>query len=271
MDKKQEVKQFFLNIRSYLGRHNNHEFDRNQIYSVLKLYESTDDISMESLIDEKVSLACEMAKETNTELLYKEQGKSPKKLTHLVFNADEIPNYRNVTKLFIPIKYTETPDVIEQIYSYLIFNNIKCETKVSSQDRSDNFVVRLYDLEDVDPFIQFCNQNNIIKENLKRTNPFICTKDNIGVTQDDGIKSSFNQTLSHSLAHYINACSRFGELREMGLDGFSSYLIELMNKETDEDLKFDYLCVLNSVNCINDKLDPVEVISNNIVSGHYNL
>lgn len=271
MDKKQEVEQFFKNIKNYLGRHNNHEFDKNQIYSVLKMYGSTDDISMESQIDEKISEAYSIAKQSNTELLYKEQGRSPKKLTHLAFNIDKMPDYKKVTKLFVPIKYEKTPEVIEQIYSYLIYNNVKCETKVSSQDRSDNFVVRLYDLEDVDPFIEFCNQNDIVRNNLKSSNPFICTKNNIGVAQDDAIKASFNQTLSHCLAYYINACARFDELNEMGLDGFSSFIIEIMNKEPDEDLKFDYLCVLNSINSINNNLDPVEVISNNIQSGYYNL
>lgn len=269
MKSKEEMAQFFNNIKNYVKRNRIFEISEKNIYDCLIYYGCKEDYRMEDKIDRECKQICEYAKQKNTKIIFKEQGHSPKKFTHVVFNLDGAEDYTKVFKLYIPIKYEKVPEVLEQIYAYLIENNIRCETKISSSDRSDNFVVRLYDSKDIDSFLQFCNDNSIIKNNIKRTNPFVATKNNIGIVQDGGIKESFNGALASLLTGFINACIKFDEIDMMNISGFQQYLIEKLNEEISEEIKFTYSCVFNSINQIVEQLDPVSEIKENIYKNPY--
>ncbi len=264
-----EMQEFFNYFKSYIKRTRILEISESTIAKCLRYYGCEEDFSMENEIDKKCTQAKEYAKLKDINVISKEQGHSPRKFSHIAFNLYGPEDYTKITKLYIPINYKKTPEVLDQIYLYLIDNNIRCETKISSNDRSDNFVVRLYDIKDVEPFLQFCASNPIIKDNLKKTNPFIATKNNIGVVQDGYIKDSFNGGLSSTLTSFINSCNKFGELENMNIEYFLEFLIEVMNEEPDENLKFNYLCIYNSINAIKMGLDPAHEIKNSIQMNPY--
>lgn len=264
-----EMQEFLNNFKNYVKRNRLLEIDKNIIEMCLKYYGCKDDLSMGEEIDRKYMQAKEYAETKNIDTLSLIQGKTARKFSHFVINPDESIDYTKVVKLYIPTNYKNTPEVLDQIYHYLIDNNISCESKISGDDRSDNFVVRLYNIDDLDPFLKFCDSNPVIKNNIKKTNPFVATKNNIGIVQDGGIQTSFNGTLSHVLKYFINACISFDELDNMDIDHLLEFIIETMNREPDEEFKFDYLSVYNSINSIKMGLDPAEVIKENIKLNPY--
>lgn len=265
-----EMQEFFNYFKSYIKINRILEISESTITKCLRYYGCKEDFSMEEEIDKKCAQAKEYASLKDINVISREQAHSPRKLSHIAFNLYGPEDYTKITKLYISINYKKTPEVLDQIYLYLIDNNIRCETKISSNDRSDNFVVRLYDIKDVEPFLQFCDSNEIIKNNLKKINPFIATKNNIGVVQDGYIKDSFNGGLASALTSFINACNKFDELENMNIEYFLEFLMEVIDKESDENLKFNYLCIYNSINAIKMGLDPVNEIKNNIGMNTYN-
>lgn len=58
-------------------------------------------------------------------------------------------------------------------------------------------------------------------------------------------------------------------MNKINLDDFMNYIIEYINNEKDEDLKFDYLCVLKGLIQIKDELDPLAEIIDSINNKKY--
>lgn len=83
---------------------------------------------------------------------------------YISFNNDPNENidYKETIKLYIPLDYNNIDSSLDQIYIYILSNGIKCETKVSTKDTNDNFIVRLHNNDDVEPFIDFLNNNSLI-------------------------------------------------------------------------------------------------------------
>lgn len=184
-------------------------------------------------------------------------------------NPNENIDYRKAIKLYIPLDYNNIGPSLDQIYIYMFSNGIKCETKVSTKDINDNLVVRLYNIDDVEPFIDFLNNNSWICIKDKKCNPFIPCKDGIGIVQDRGIKQSYNGAVAHLLANYLVLMKQNNFMNKINLDDFINYISVYINSEKNEDLKFDYLCVLKGLIQIKDELDPLADIIDNINNKKY--
>lgn len=190
---------------------------------------------------------------------------------YISFNTDLSENidYKETAKLYIPLDYNNIGSSLDQIYIYMLSNGIKCETKVSTKDINDNFVVRLHNIDDAIPFIEFLNNNSWIYIKNKTCNPFVPCKDGIGIVQDSGIKQSYNGAVAHLLANYLVLMKKNNFMNNVNLDDFMNYIIEYINSENDENLKFDYLCVLKGLIQIKDELDPLADITDSINNKKY--
>lgn len=151
----------------------------------------------------------------------------------------------------------------------MLSNGIKCETKVSTKDINDNLVVRLHNIDDVESFLDYLNYNSYIHIKNKKCNPFVPNKDGIGIVQDSGIKQSYNGAVAHLLTDYLVMMKKNNFMDSICLDDFMNYIIEYVNNEEDENLKFDYLCVLKGLIQIKDGLDPLSEITDSINNKRY--
>lgn len=188
---------------------------------------------------------------------------------YISFNIDqnEKIEYRTAIKLYIPLDYNNIGSSLDNIYIYILSNGIKCESKVSTRDINDNFVVRLHNIDDVEPFIDYLDLYTYIR--YKKCNPFVPCKNGIGIVQDSSINNRYNGAVAHLLANYLVLMKKNNFINNVNLDDFMNYIIENINGESDEDLKFDYLCVLKGLIQIKDNLDPLNDIIDSINNKKY--
>ena len=109
-------------------------------------------------------------------------------------------------KLYIPVKYQNIYESVNVLFDYIRDSQMRHVSKVSDKMRTDNVIVRLdkTDLENAIKIINFIKNNNTIRNNLNKTNPFIPTINGIGFMYEKGI--SYNQEISFLISEYINNC-----------------------------------------------------------------
>lgn len=269
MKDKSKMEEFFEEMRKILQDDKLMIMDSRQVYNYLKYYKVMPNSDKEYEIDDACNKIVEYSKKRNFPYMVKIKGKSPSKWTHMYVNKENV-DYSSTIKLYIPIKYDKVTTTLSKIYYYLIENKIECETKISSSSKSDNFVVRMYNIDDVRPFLDYCSHAKI-QDNLLETNPFISTINNIGVVRDEALIESFNGGLSKALSEFLTMCQMNNCLDKLNSINFREYILEVINREPNPDLKYNYLCVFDSINEIIEGLDPLEDIRKNIESKPYGM
>lgn len=235
-------------------------YDFKEVFRTFARYSSTNDSSKSDEIMNEANKTSMMAIENEVITRTSVGGKDPEKYIRVMFNPSINNNYVNVPKLYIPVKYENITEVLDLVYKYLIKNNVNSDVKVCASDRSDNLVVRLYNINDTDAFIEFLN-SPYIQERLKETNPFIVTKNNIGVVRDGLIKSkSFNSAMAECLSEYINLTKEAGLVDKLSKEDFREYLSSKVEMEEVPELRDTYLYLYNSVSQIINGEDPVTMM-----------
>lgn len=109
-------------------------------------------------------------------------------------------------KLYLPFKNKDLFNAVNVLFDYITDSKIKHASKVADRIRSDNVIVRLghSDISSALKIIDFVNNNEVIKNNLNKTNPFVPTIKGIGFMYESGI--SYNDDISHQISDYINEC-----------------------------------------------------------------
>ena len=115
-------------------------------------------------------------------------------------------NLDKFIKLYLPFKNKKLFESVNELFDFITKSKIKHTSKVADRIRSDNVIVRL-DKNDVSSalkIIDFVNKNEIIKNNLNKTNPFVPTINGIGFMFETGI--SYNEEISTMISKYIKEC-----------------------------------------------------------------
>lgn len=105
-------------------------------------------------------------------------------------------------KMYIPLDYNHVEEGANRIFDFLEKNNIKHHSKIATDVRADDVVVRLYRKEDAVKLQNFVSSDRYIKEGMLPVNPFCFNKDGVGYAYDN--MSSYNSYVSAIVADYIN-------------------------------------------------------------------
>lgn len=105
-------------------------------------------------------------------------------------------------KLYIPLDYNHIEEGANRIFDFLASNDIKHQSKIATDVRHDDLVVRLYRKEDATKLKEFVLSDEYIREGMLVVNPFCFSEDGIGYAYDN--RSSYNCYVSSLIADYIN-------------------------------------------------------------------
>lgn len=113
------------------------------------------------------------------------------------------PDFEECIKLYIPIDGEHLNIGVRQLFDFIAKNNISHSSKVGSELRSDNVIVRVKkgDTVALKKIIDFINNNRYLKEGLNPVNPFLPTINGIGAINETGI--SYNSEISKAISVYI--------------------------------------------------------------------
>lgn len=137
-------------------------------------------------------------------------------------------------KLYIPIDFEHIYDGVNILMDYIRSLNIKHQSKVSEELRSDNVIIRLSidDEYNAMKIINFVNSNPYLRSGLNRTNPFVPTIRGIGIMKEHGM--SYNSEIATLISSYVN--KSFEQRKDnVSLDDFSIWMKENnRNSEIEE-------------------------------------
>ncbi len=168
-----------------------------------------------------------------------------------VFNSEE-------WKYFCQFKNGEiTPDCIKMyisldsahirqgakiIFDYLARNNISHKSKIGSEIRTDDIVIRLSNRIDAENLQSFINNSKYLQNGMQNVNPFCFESQKVGYAYDGHL--SYNKCVSIVISDYINRMYELGVSIEditaesfyQYVDAFSkdSYKIESLTKSNDD-------------------------------------
>ncbi len=125
-------------------------------------------------------------------------------------------------KVYIPLDSAHIERGANEIFDFLSQNGITHCSKIGSDARFDDIVVRLIDPEDVTKLINFVTRNSYIQEGLMQPNPFAYSINGIAVASDGHI--SYNSTIANIISTYINEKTKTGKLNTVGAQDFIQYV-----------------------------------------------
>ena len=131
----------------------------------------------------------------------------------------------NPIKMYLSVSKENIEQVVKILFDFLEQNNICHESKITSEVRTDDIILRVFSKEDADIIHNFINNNNKIKKSLMKPNPFCYQYSNIGYAIDGEL--SFNKILSKYLKKYINTTVYYKE--NASLEGFIHFITNIYN------------------------------------------
>ncbi len=179
------------------------------------------------------------------------------------FKNGEVDNFDNFIKLYIPTDYNHLFKSAIELFNYLEVNNISHLSKIGSEIRFDNIVIRLTNIEDAKKVINFINSNSYIKEGLIKNNPFANSIDNISMVSDGYL--SYNKVISTYIRLFLNHMKENKKENNINSDTFINFInnyyqdninnkkelikeFELNNNDEIKDLKNITKLILNTYN-----------------------
>lgn len=125
-------------------------------------------------------------------------------------------------KMYIPLKPDNIDKCISMIFDFISKNRMYNNSKVATDIRNDNLVVRVYNKEDAKKISDFINTNSFIIQNMNKPNPFLYEENHIGYAIDGFL--SFNSVLSTYIANYLKICKNSNKLDQVNINDFIFYL-----------------------------------------------
>ena len=164
-------------------------------------------------------------------------------------------------KIYVSVDTVNLCEVATKIFEYMMRENIVTQSKVAKVMRNDVLVLRVATQEDAIKLINYINSLNY-KSKIK-TNPFILTKDKVGITKDGCL--SYNLTICKVISNYLNECKTKNRLIEANINDLYTYINKTINM-----LKGPYkskilkLYEINTEQEYNDYIMVMNIISKNL-------
>ena len=130
----------------------------------------------------------------------------------------DINEYHDSIKIYIPLKAEYIEYGAEMLFDFISSQNIMHESKIGSNVRVDNIVVRVYNVEDAKKIQKFVKNNNYLRSGLINPNPFALSDGLISYASDGLV--SYNTEISHYISEYINYLKENYILETTNIDDF---------------------------------------------------
>lgn len=127
----------------------------------------------------------------------------------------------NSIKMYISVDENNIEYVADQIFEFMIQNNIVTQSKISKRMRNDALVLRVATIEDAKKISDFVN-NRLNYTSKNNPNPFLYNEGKVSIAADGVL--SFNSTISNIMAGYFYNRRNNNMLEYVGYNDFLSYL-----------------------------------------------
>ena len=141
-------------------------------------------------------------------------------------NYPSNPELNDEIKIYLHINSKDIFEVARIIFEYLSINNIKHMSKIGSDIRLDDIVIRVYSKEDYLRIKNFIDRTPRIKDSLQDSFPIGFHDEKINLALDRDM--SFNQVVSTYLYWYIRDNKKEG--KEVSSRNFYNYLNNIYNQ-----------------------------------------
>lgn len=149
-------------------------------------------------------------------------------------------------KLYIPINKDKIEIAVKKIFSYIKEEKIRHCSKVFKTVRNDNIVIRVFSIDDVENIIKFVSNNDYIKSGMMDLSPFVTTHQGVGLAMD--FNYSYHDILAISLYKYFEKLTIDDTLDKANIEDYKNYLINIIEHENNETLKFIYKIIIDNLN-----------------------
>lgn len=157
-------------------------------------------------------------------------------------------------KIYVPLDKGHIERGSKEIFEFLSSNKISHISKIGSDIRFDDIVIRLVNPNDVIKLTNFINNNKYIQEGLLQPNPFLYNFNGIPMAVDGEL--SFNSTVATLIKIYLNNKIDNNDLNTVGVEDFYQfvqyyYISSFSNEQGLKNLSRDFT---NNEYCDNLKL-----------------
>lgn len=128
----------------------------------------------------------------------------------------------NMLKIYIPMNKDNMYNGINSLFDYISESGITHHSKITSETRIDDVVLKVDSIASAEKIRNFINHNDYIKKGLLNTNPFTVIDNGISYTWEG--KLSYNLVVSDWISRYIN------DTDEVSKDKFLEYICNKYNE-----------------------------------------
>lgn len=172
----------------------------------------------------------------------------------------------NEVKLYIPLDIHHLKEGANQLFDFISSINIKHQSKIAKIIRNDNIVVRVNSMEDANMIIDYVNSNAYIREGMLHVNPFLPSKNGVGITMDNCY--SYNSSLGDLIYSFLNMLKQNNRLDLFNVQEFNKFVKGLIPTITDVEMK-DIYSLISKVTTPNFKYQDFESHANNKLADKY--
>lgn len=181
-------------------------------------------------------------------------------------------------KMYIPVDYDHIEKAAEKIFDFLAKNKIDHVSKIGSEIRFDDIVIRLNSKEDAKKLQKFINNDKYIQEGMFKGNAFVFSSNGVNYAYDGN--TSYNMCLAQFISIYMNNVlnNKSCTIDDVNCESFYRY-IDRLSKDLNCDRylsglghhtsKEDAYLILNLIklSLTSDKIDDfykfVDMVKNN--------
>lgn len=128
----------------------------------------------------------------------------------------------NHIKLYIPVDSKHLQESANLIFDFISKNNITHASKIGSDVRCDDIVIRLINSDDAKKIMDFVKNNKYIQEGLIDSNPFVPSYCGVGYVSDGSL--SYNSAMSKLVCGYVNGLKKDKRLDKASVTDFLKYV-----------------------------------------------
>ena len=149
---------------------------------------------------------------------------------------NDVMALNNPLKIYIPVDYKHLKISVDKIINFLNDNNIAYQAKVAKEIRIDNIVVRVSNINDAKTIVEYVNNDEYIKEGLRKPSPFCFNYKGIAFTLDANM--SYHSVLVKYIFNYINEKKTNNNLDSIDCTDFYNYVNEIYTNEYEKFTEF---------------------------------
>ncbi len=126
-------------------------------------------------------------------------------------------------KMYVSLDSSHINKGAKIIFSFLANNNISHLSKIGSDVRTDDIVIRLTNEDDARKLSDFISNSKYIQDGMQKVNPFCFEHNGIGYAYDGHL--SYNSCVSKIIADYINRMYELGkDKNEININSFYQFV-----------------------------------------------